>query len=93
MTSNMPQRYIDREGVDEMEVANIYHASEMENLTRDKQRLMDELVKVNGDLESEKENHALVTLSQYHRWHRGVNNIGNRKTARERFTAWPLFEQ
>ena len=25
MTSNMPQRYIDREGTDELDVANIYH--------------------------------------------------------------------
>ncbi len=28
MTSNMPQRYIDREGVDELEVAQIYHQNE-----------------------------------------------------------------
>jgi len=28
MTSNMPQRYIDREGVDELEVAEIYYKQE-----------------------------------------------------------------
>ena len=30
MTSNMPQRYIDREGIDEMAVAQIYHRQEHE---------------------------------------------------------------
>ena len=28
MTSKMPQRYIDREGIDDLEVAEIYHKDE-----------------------------------------------------------------
>lgn len=46
MTSKMPQRYIDREGVDEMEVAEIFHRSEQTKLANENQRLRDELASV-----------------------------------------------
>ena len=46
MTSKMPQRYIDREGVDEMEVAEIFHRSEQIKLANENQQLRDDLARV-----------------------------------------------
>ena len=46
MTSKMPQRYIDREGVDELEVAQIYHEDERTKLAKENQRLLDELAEM-----------------------------------------------
>ncbi len=43
MTSKMPQRYIDREGVDELEVAAIHDRTESDRLLRDNRRLQEAL--------------------------------------------------
>jgi integrase len=43
MTSDMPQRYIDREGVDELEVAEIYNDQERARLARNNKHLQDQL--------------------------------------------------
>lgn len=51
MTSNMPQRYIDREGVDELEVAEIYYQDERTRLNREKQQLLAELAATRTQLE------------------------------------------
>ncbi|MFN0132488.1 MAG: DNA methyltransferase [Phycisphaerales bacterium] len=39
MTSKMPQRYIDREGVDKLRVAELYHQQERERVGRENERL------------------------------------------------------
>ena len=39
MTSRMPQRYIDVEGIDELEVAQIYHDGEQARLAKENERL------------------------------------------------------
>ena len=51
MTSNMPQRYIDRVGVDELELAGTYQAEERSKLARENEQLRDELaeVRTSGD--------------------------------------------
>jgi len=46
MTSKMPQRYIDREGVDEIEVAVIYHRNEQTKLARDNEQLSNQLAEL-----------------------------------------------
>ena len=43
MTSKMPQRYIDREGVDEIEIAEIYYEDERAKLLKEKQDLLAQL--------------------------------------------------
>jgi len=46
MTSMMPQRYIDREGIDDMEVAKIYHDDTTAKLIREKDQLLTELSEI-----------------------------------------------
>ena len=59
MTSKMPQRYIDREGVDEFEVASIYQADERDNLARKNQRLSDEMSAAKASMVSDGSQHRL----------------------------------
>ena len=51
MTSDMPRRYIDREGVDELEVAELYHAGENGNLAKQNQALQNELAQMKAKSE------------------------------------------
>ena len=51
MTSSMPQRYIDREGVDEMEVAASYHDKERTKLANEKEGLLAELAELKTRLQ------------------------------------------
>ena len=51
MTSNMPQRYIDREGVDEIEMAQIYQEDEKAKLVRQNLQFNDDLASMNNQLE------------------------------------------
>ena len=46
MTSKMPQRYIDREGIDEVEVAQIYHNEIEAKLNREKERLAAQVIEL-----------------------------------------------
>ena len=48
MTSKMPQRYIDRDGVDELEVAKIYHDQDTAKLAKQNQELQAELAALRG---------------------------------------------
>ncbi len=43
MTSNMPQRYIDQQGIDEMDVAKIYHDNNSTEQTYDNKQYLEEL--------------------------------------------------
>lgn len=47
----MPQRYIDREGIDDMETARIYHQDEQSKLTNKKQGLLAELAELKARLQ------------------------------------------
>lgn len=55
MTSRMPQRYIDREGVDEIKVASLFREDEQEKLGKENQRLQDELAAMKERLGRERE--------------------------------------
>ena len=50
MTSKQPQRYIDREGVEEMAVARNYHNDEHSKLTREKLQLQEEMLSLKARL-------------------------------------------
>ena len=51
MTSSMAQRYIDREGVDDLDVVEIYHQKELSQQDREKQRLLDEIARLTSQLQ------------------------------------------
>ena len=53
MTSKMPQRYIDRTGVDELGIAEIYHEDERVRLLKENQRLVAEVVGLKEGKEQE----------------------------------------
>jgi integrase len=53
MTSKMPQRYIDREGVDEMSIAQMYLAERSDSLSAENQRLKDELASLQSSSTAE----------------------------------------
>lgn len=51
MTSSMPRRYIDREGVDEVEIAKVYHEDERVKLVKENEYLAGRLADKNKDRE------------------------------------------
>ena len=50
MTSDMPQKYIDREGVDELAAAQRYHEDERAKLARERSRLQEEVAELKASL-------------------------------------------
>ncbi len=52
MTSSMPKKYIDREGIEEMTLARKFHDNDRANLVREKLRLQEELLELKTSLGS-----------------------------------------
>ena len=60
MTSDMPQRYIDREGVEELAVAKKYHEDDRAQLAREKVQLQEELAELRARLATAHEGGGLA---------------------------------
>ena len=60
MTSDMPRRYIDKEGIDDMDVAAMYHEDERARLAGEKQDLLTELAEMKARLGEEGRDHSAM---------------------------------